>query len=86
MPTSQVFPGPLFSPIASIDGPNPETSNHALRCRMLSGSTMAPRQHSCHSPHSTEQHGTLLFKCLRLWTPKGPSVRGPVGALLGQHC
>lgn len=42
MPTSQVFQGPLFSPITSIDGPNPETSNHALRCRILSGSTMAP--------------------------------------------
>lgn len=30
-----------FPPITSIDGLNPETSNHALRCRMLSGSMMA---------------------------------------------
>lgn len=51
---------PFLKKITSINGQTAEATNHALRCRVLSGLGSGGlhdgTQHSCHSPHFTKRH------------------------------
>lgn len=72
---------PFFFKVTSIHGQTAETTNHALRCRVLSGLGSGGlhdgTRHSCHSPHSAKRHWLLGHRVSVPVDPEGLCARGP---------